>query len=116
MSRKLYKLVLDRLYRKLYNVYMRCKQFISYGIPKEIKRKAHQAVKRAVDRGEILPAAQQYCSCGRTGFVLHHESYDKDKWLDVEPLCYWCHRDRHEADLAAFKADRKPKTPRAGKE
>jgi len=42
------------------------------------------------------------CSkCKRKGIeiIAHHESYDKDKWLDVTWLCWACHHKRHKEIL-----------------
>ena len=59
------------------------------------RKAAQTASSLAHRRGEI--AADDYCSvCGRDDALqMHHESYEKDKWLDVKWLCDRCHRIVH---------------------
>ena len=53
-----------------------------------VKRKAHDAVYRALRTGQLV---KEPCSCGETKVQAHHESHKKDKWLVVEWLCIKCH-------------------------
>lgn len=61
-----------------------------------IRNKARQAVQRAVERGEIAPVLTRVCEfCGRPADVYHHDSYDREEWLNVNPLCGACHKILH---------------------
>lgn len=51
--------------------------------------RAHVAVKRAVDRGDIPPACTLTCvDCGKPAEHYDHRDYAKP--LDVEPTCRTC--------------------------
>ena len=61
------------------------------------RTKANSAVKTALRRGELAPASACECADCRTtpAQELHHDSYEREHWLDVVPLCRSCHRIRH---------------------
>lgn len=62
-----------------------------------IKRQAAHAVCYAVAKS-LLPAISS-CSCSdchTQAEEYHHESYEKEHWLDVTPLCRKCHMIRHD--------------------
>lgn len=60
------------------------------------KRRAKSKVANAVKRGVLPRASELSCSdCGGKANHYHHESYARDKWLDVVPLCTRCHSNRH---------------------
>jgi hypothetical protein len=65
------------------------------------KRLAKSAVYSAV-RGKLLPKVVTLkCNdCGEGAKEYHHESYKKERWLDVIPLCRICHRERHNGKSA----------------
>jgi hypothetical protein len=61
-----------------------------------IKRKAARAVHYAVTKGELPPVTSCACAdCDVQAEEYHHESYEKEHWLDVDPLCRRCHMVRH---------------------
>ena len=47
--------------------------------------------KHGFPRPYTLPCAD----CGQQATQYHHESYERDRWLDVIPLCAKCHKARH---------------------
>jgi hypothetical protein len=56
------------------------------------KIRAKNAVNNAVKRGDLPPASTQLCrECGGPAQEYHHESYAKEDWLKVVPLCKVCH-------------------------
>lgn len=67
------------------------------------KAQARAAVKRAIDRGELVrPSTCEDCGGpgreykdGRAGIHAHHPDYSKP--LDVKWLCATCHGERHRA-------------------
>jgi hypothetical protein len=60
------------------------------------KQHANDAVHNAVRRGAIPRVADLKCAdCGAQATAYHHESYEREHWLDVVPLCYACHNKRH---------------------
>ena len=60
------------------------------------QRLAHAAVGRAVRNGELQHVNTRDCAdCGAQAEHYHHESYDKQDWLSVTPLCVTCHVGRH---------------------
>lgn len=60
------------------------------------QRQAKSEVKSQIERGKMPRASECQCAdCGQQAAHYHHESYAKDKWLDVIPLCVSCHRKRH---------------------
>ena len=59
------------------------------------KRKAHDAVKRAVKTGKLPRASSLTCKCGKAATEYHHENYEREHWLDVVPLCRSCHKRLH---------------------
>lgn len=53
---------------------------------------AHQAVARAIRKGELLPAKTYKChACDKKADQYHHSSYDPADRLCVVPLCRSCH-------------------------
>lgn len=59
-------------------------------------KRAASTVGSAIRRGDLPPAKAMPChDCGGRAEHYHHESYDRDKWLDVIPLCAACHDRRH---------------------
>lgn len=57
---------------------------------------AVSAVNVAVKKGILPHISERKCEdCGEQANEYHHESYDEDKWLDVTPLCFTCHKIRH---------------------
>ncbi len=58
------------------------------------KCRAHSAVNRAKKSGTLIP--QPCDACGSTKDIqAHHDSYDRDRWLDVRWLCPQCHGAYH---------------------
>jgi hypothetical protein len=63
---------------------------------------AHNAVRRAVAKGVLLPPNLLACvDCGhvwieneRRHEYDHYLGYDKENWLDVQSVCTTCHADR----------------------
>ena len=57
------------------------------------KNRAHSAVSSAVKKGLLV---RQPCEvCGAKKVQGHHDSYDKDKQLDVRWLCHKHHMEHH---------------------
>jgi len=56
------------------------------------RRKAREAIKRAVDKGLLPPAKSCICQCGKAAAEYHHESYAPEDRLVVIPVCIQCHR------------------------
>lgn len=57
---------------------------------------ARRAVGVAVASGAMPPARNVQCAdCGGKAQEYHHASYERDRWLDVTPLCTNCHNKRH---------------------
>ncbi|MCK6625582.1 MAG: hypothetical protein L6R45_10450 [Anaerolineae bacterium] len=58
---------------------------------------ARAAVHRAVASGKLPPASTQLCAhCGtHPAEHYHHESYEREDWLKVIPLCATCHTSEH---------------------
>lgn len=62
------------------------------------KRNAKRAVAHAVKTGRLPPALSLKCNrCDSIAGHYHHNSYARDKRLDVEPLCTKCHATHHNA-------------------
>jgi hypothetical protein len=60
------------------------------------ERKAREALNRAVKNGNIPRAKTLECSiCGKGATQYHHPNYDKSEWLNVVPVCGFCHNDLH---------------------
>lgn len=58
----------------------------------EQRRLAKQAVRAAVERGELPPISSQYCAkCFKQARHYHHPSYRNEDRLNVIPLCVSCH-------------------------
>jgi hypothetical protein len=58
------------------------------------KAGAHDAVKRAVQAGKLPPVKTlicAHCKIRQADNYHHHKGYAKEHWLDVKPLCYFCH-------------------------
>jgi hypothetical protein len=57
---------------------------------------AKRALQDAKYRGVIPLASSLQClDCNAPASEYHHESYAEEDWLKVIPLCYTCHRARH---------------------
>lgn len=41
------------------------------------------------------PTEHACADCGAPATQYHHESYEREHWLDVTPLCDMCHKRRH---------------------
>ena len=68
------------------------------------KTKAHQQVTYAIVAGTIQKADNFTCAdngplCTGQATEYHHESYLPEHWLDVVPLCKFCHKARHSTTL-----------------
>jgi Protein of unknown function (DUF1778) len=59
--------------------------------------RAHAAVRRAIVRGELLPATSLPCAdCGADATNYHHHlGYAPEHWLAVVAVCGRCHWRRH---------------------
>lgn len=56
------------------------------------KLKAKTAVRNAVKRGDLPAVRTQLCKeCDAGAREYHHESYERERWLDVIALCKRCH-------------------------
>lgn len=64
------------------------------GVPNRTKEMARAAVGNAVQAGYMPPA--KCCNCANcyspASEYHHHKGYDRENWLDVQPLCLKCHR------------------------
>lgn len=72
-----------------------CRQ---YDLVNHEKRRAHRAVKEAINKGLMPRARNNKCaSCGlrQASHYHHHRGYDREHWLDVVPLCNRCHGSEH---------------------
>ncbi len=64
------------------------------------QRKARLYVFRQVRNGNLPHVSTCVCAdCGAQAAEYHHESYERDRWLDVVPLCMRCHKARHMAGI-----------------
>ena len=60
------------------------------------KKRAIEAVQQAVSKGTLPNVASCACSdCSTQAEEYHHDSYEKEHWLNVTSLCRRCHRTRH---------------------
>jgi hypothetical protein len=58
--------------------------------------RAREFVHNEVRAGRIPPIKTQLCTdCGKQASQYHHNSYEREHWADVIPLCYRCHGKRH---------------------
>ncbi len=66
------------------------------------ERRARVAVNRAVMAGKIPRASSLPCvGCGAKAREYHHHAgYDRQNWLNVEPICSQCHKDHHFASAS----------------
>lgn len=55
---------------------------------------AHNAVYLAVQEGTIRPVTDFFCvHCGQPAQEYHHHlGYERQNWLNVEPVCQSCHK------------------------
>lgn len=61
------------------------------------QKSARNAVTQAVKKGLKSSPKKLKCSdCGtrQADHYHHYEGYDLEHWLDVVPLCRWCHGDK----------------------
>lgn len=62
----------------------------------DAQRKARMYVFRQIRKGNLPHVSTRACAdCGAQATQYHHESYERDRWLDVVPLCTACHKARH---------------------
>ena len=59
-----------------------------------VKRRAKDAIKRAIKAGKINRSACEVCGTS-INVHGHHDSYDIDRWLDVRWLCLNHHKEWH---------------------
>ena len=60
--------------------------------------RARKHVWDAVRRNGFPRPTEHVCAdCGAPAQEYHHESYEREHWLDVVPLCTRCHKRRHNA-------------------
>lgn len=60
------------------------------------KVKAKSAVNHAITAGKIPRISTLQCSCGKRAQHYHHnKGYAKKHWLDVVPVCAFCHHKIH---------------------
>lgn len=59
------------------------------------RKRLWDAVRR---NGFPRPTEHKCADCGQPAQEYHHESYEREHWLDVVPLCRECHRSRHSAE------------------
>lgn len=61
------------------------------------QERARQAVHDAIRRNGFPKPTRYLCTdCGVQAEEYHHESYEREHWLDVIPLCVGCHKKRHQ--------------------
>lgn len=61
-----------------------------------VGEQARHATNKAVKDGIIPRISTQKCQeCGNQARHYHHWSYEKEHWLDVIPLCFYCHIEVH---------------------
>lgn len=69
------------------------------------RSRARAAVREAVRQGRLPKVTTIMCNrCPDTANEYHHHSYERECWLDVEPLCHACHDAHHKAEDEALKA------------
>ena len=72
-----------------------------------VARRANQVVAEATRAKQIPSARTLICAdCGRGASQYHHESYARERWLDVVSLCTLCHGARHSKAEAERRAKR----------
>jgi hypothetical protein len=72
------------------------------------KDRARGTVYRAVRDGRLPKVKTLNCEdCGGSANHYHHESYKKEHWLDVIPLCSVCHSARHNIEQVATQPQTK---------
>ena len=60
------------------------------------RRQAKQKVSDSVRAGKMPRVSTLTCDeCGKFAEHYHHESYEREHWMDVMPLCNSCHLARH---------------------
>ena len=68
-------------------------------------RKAHAAVRRAIQRGDIIrPSERNLCNITCIPEAHHHLGYEKEHHLDVVFLCEHCHKAAHPRSNAPSSA------------
>jgi len=92
----------NRLLQKKYRLSEKGKSSNSKSVEKQRrnfpeKRNASIAVMHAISAGKIVPANKNTCAyCFRQAKHYHHYlGYAKEHWLDVIPLCCFCHNKLH---------------------
>ncbi len=62
----------------------------------EQQERARKHVWDKVRRNGFPRPSEHVCAdCGAPATQYHHESYEREHWLDVTPLCDMCHKRRH---------------------
>ena len=62
--------------------------------------KAGRAVEYAVSRGDLPRISTQQCQvCNKQAKHYHHWSYEPEHWLDVIPVCNFCHGNIHAGNI-----------------
>ena len=86
-----------RRYRQTSNGRIACRKAGNNGrIKRPNQMSAGSAVAHAIVMGRLPRASSCQCAdCGIQAEQHHHESYEKEHWLDVIPLCRQCHAIRH---------------------
>jgi len=61
-----------------------------------MKIAARSAVARAIKKGKLPHLSTQLCvCCAQPATNYHHESYERENWIKVFPLCERCHKETH---------------------
>jgi ribosomal protein S27AE len=55
----------------------------------KVKYFARVVVRRALKSGKLVKGPCEFC--GATKVVGHHDSYERERWLDVRWMCHKCH-------------------------
>jgi hypothetical protein len=62
----------------------------------EQQERARKYVWDKIRRNGFPRPTEHVCAdCGAPATQYHHESYAREHWLDVTPLCDMCHKRRH---------------------
>lgn len=80
-------------WRETHRVYMKRTRDEKRYVQQERARKhVWDKVRR---NGFPRPTEHTCADCGAPATQYHHESYEREHWLDVTPLCDMCHKRRH---------------------
>lgn len=62
--------------------------------------RARKFVQEKIRRKGFPKASMHLCvDCNAQAEEYHHESYEREHWLDVVPLCIGCHQKRHSTSM-----------------